>query len=158
MASNFVAYDDHMVGCCVWVDNDVAPWVRQLRWRLHTSGTKQYVRGTVSSRPFLHRLILGLAPDDPRTVDHIDGDPLNNRRSNLRIATVAENAQNQGSRGGYSSYRGVSWDASRGKWIATAMLNGRRTTIGRFVDEDEAGEAVARWRGEHMPFSQEAAA
>lgn len=156
--SSVTAYDDDLSVVEVLVDPDVAPWAGQLRWRMHTSGTKRYVRGTVSSRPFLHRLILGLPPSDPRTVDHVNGDPLDNRRENLRVATVAENAQNQGSRGGSSRYRGVSWDASRGKWIATAMVNGKRKTLGRFDDEDRAGEAAAKFRAEHMPFSAEAQA
>lgn len=52
----------------------------------------------------------------------------------------------------------VTWDKSRGKWMATAMLDGRRTTIGRFDTEDQAAAAVAAWRAEHMPFSAEAAA
>lgn len=106
---------------------------------------------------YLHREVLGLAPGDPRKGDHIDGNTLNCRRANLRIATTAENAQNQGSRGGTSEHRGVTWDKSRQKWMATAMLAGRRTTIGRFDTEQEAADAAAAWRAEHMPFSTDGA-
>lgn len=42
--------------------------------------------------------------------------------------------------------------------MATAMLEGKRKTIGRFDTEDEAGAAASAWRREHMPYSEEAAA
>lgn len=131
-------------------------------WSLHRSRDGVYAKRTrwLDGRRqsfFLHRAVLGLEPDDPRRVDHINGDTLDNRRVNLRIATVAENAQNQGSRGGSSSYRGVTWDKSRGKWMATAMLDGRRKTIGRFEFEADAAQAAAEWRALYMPFSAEAA-
>jgi hypothetical protein len=106
---------------------------------------------------YLHREVMGLERDDPRRVDHINRDTLDNRRANLRLATTAQNAQNQGSRGGSSRYRGVTWDKAREKWMASAMLGGKRHTIGRFDSEDEAGAAAAAWRARHMPFSAEAA-
>lgn len=125
-----------------------------LRWHL---GSRW---GYVARRrhKYLHRLILGLDADDARRVDHINGNPLDNRKANLRLATTAQNAQNQGSRGGPSRHRGVTWDKSRQKWMASHTLNGRRTTIGRFHSEEEAGKAAAEWRRQHMPFSQEALA
>jgi AP2 domain/HNH endonuclease len=122
------------------------------RWRLVKR--EEPVSGGYVRR-YLHREVLGLAPDDQRRVDHINGDTLDNRRANLRIVTDAENAQNQGSRGGSSRYRGVTFDKSRGRWMATAMLNGRRTTIGRYATEIEAAEAAAEWRARNMPFSAE---
>lgn len=55
----------------------------------------------------LHRFILGI--DDPKIfVDHIDGNGLNNQRSNLRIATPAQNCQNSGKqKNNKSGYKGV---------------------------------------------------
>lgn len=134
-----------------------------LRWHAHFSDTKTYAARVVQSRGqrhrwFLHRAILGLAPDDQRRADHINGDTLDNRRSNLRVVTTAGNAQNQGSRGGSSRFRGVSWDRSRSKWMASATLNGRRVTIGRFDDEEVAGLAARDWRAEHMPYTVESEA
>lgn len=95
---------------------------------------------------------------DSRRVDHINGDTFDNRRSNLIVVTNAGNAQNQGSRGGSSRYRGVTWDRARRKWMASAQLNGRKVTIGRFETEDQAGGAAAAWRAVHMPHSVEARA
>jgi hypothetical protein len=41
--------------------------------------------------------------------------------------------------------------------MATAMLNGKHRTIGRFDSEIEAAQAAAAFRREHMPYSEEAA-
>jgi hypothetical protein len=129
------------------------------RWCLRPKDRKLYAERSNGAQPrLLHRVVLGLGTGDGRSVDHINGDGLDNRRANLRVATTAENAQNQGSRGGSSTYRGVTWDRARGKWMARAMLDGRHKTIGRFDSELEAAEAAAAFRREHMPFSAEALA
>lgn len=143
-------------GLLALVDADDFDRLTGRAWSLHRSDTKIYARAKVSGRQvFMHRLILGLWSGDSRVVDHINGDSLDNRRTNLRVVTAAGNAQNQGSRGGSSRYRGVSWDRSRGKWMARAMLDGRGVTIGRFDSEDEAGAAAAAWRARNMPHSIE---
>lgn len=107
---------------------------------------------------YLHREVMGIGSDDGRYVDHVNGLPLDNRRANLRLTTIAENAQNLRRRAAPKSsrYRGVTWDKSRSKWMASGTLNGRRTTIGRFDSEDEAGAYAAAWRARHMPFAREA--
>jgi hypothetical protein len=104
----------------------------------------------------LHREILGLAVGDPRHTDHINRDPLDNRRANLRIVTAAQNNQNLGLRGGSSRYRGVSLFARTGRWRAECTLNGKNHHLGYFDSEDEAGEVARAFRAEHMPFSTEA--
>lgn len=106
----------------------------------------------------LHRQIVGLDLDDPREVDHINGDGLDNRRCNLRIVTRGEQLQNVRSRGGVSRFRGValSGAAHRTKpWVAYAKVNGKRSTIGYFDTEAEAAEAASAFRREHMPFTNE---
>lgn len=138
------------------VDEDVYDDLAQYRWHLNPSDTKKYVcRSRGLQREQIHRRIMGLDRGDPLVVDHINGDTLDNRRANLRVVTPAQNAQNQGSRGGSSRHRGVTWDRSRGKWLAHAQLNGRKVTLGRFADEDEAGAVAAEWRQRHMAYSTE---
>ena len=107
----------------------------------------------------MHRLILGLPElSDGREGDHVNRDKLDNRRSNLRITTRAENAQNQPRhKSNRSQYRGVQWDASSNRWQARCTLNGHRYNIGRFRDELAAAKAASAWRLTHMPFSVEAA-
>ena len=74
-------------------------------------------------------------------VDHIDRNPLNNHRINLRICTKAQNQQNCKGRGGTSKYKGVCWEKRRKKWRATIKNNGKQVHIGEFCDEKEAAKA-----------------
>ena len=103
----------------------------------------------------LHREILGLVHGDGLEADRIDGDRLNNRRSNLRAVTPAENSQNLASRPGTSRYRGVSWSEWARKWQAQVKANGRIRYLGRFEDEDEAARVASEYRLEIMPFTNE---
>lgn len=103
----------------------------------------------------MHRHLLGLTPSDPRQVDHEDRDRLNNRRSNLRLATGAQNAQNQTSRGGTSRHRGVYFCSTTGRWRAVAKLAGRSYHLGRFDSEEDAAYVAAEWRRQNMPYSRE---
>jgi HNH endonuclease len=105
---------------------------------------------------YLHREVLGLAAGDPREGDHVDGNPLNCRRSNLRVATGLLNAQNRPShRGSTSAYRGVTWFAPQAKWRARAMINSKAVFLGYFTDELEAAEVASAYRLAHMPFTNE---
>ena len=76
-------------------------------------------------------------------VDHIDGNPLNNDSSNLRIATKQQNCRNTIKKSGKSKYRGVSFSASRKtkKWMATIRIGTKLKYPGRFVTEEEAAKA-----------------
>lgn len=90
---------------------------------------------------YMHRLVLGVHPDD--TVDHADGDGLNNQRYNLRNAT---RGQQQANRGGQrnnrtSRFKGVFWNEERQRWQATIHAEGRTRYIGRFDDEEDAAHA-----------------
>jgi hypothetical protein len=92
----------------------------------------------------IHRAIT-LVPEN-YVVDHKDGNPLNNQRENLRISTVAQNAQNRRkmSKPTSSKYKGVNWDKTRNKW-RTAITHERKTIqIGRFETEIEAALAYNR--------------
>lgn len=102
----------------------------------------------------MHRLLMGLAKGDPRTVDHINRDRLDNRRSNLRVVLSHENYQNVASRpGSTSAFRGVSWDKAKGKWRADVTLNGKNHYLGAFAVEELAAEVAASFRLAHMPFA-----
>lgn len=84
----------------------------------------------------------GVWPD--KFIDHIDGNPANNRLSNLRLATSAQNSYNTRKVGKITSskYKGVSYDkTSSNKWKASINLHGKRSTIGRYPTEEEAALA-----------------
>jgi len=88
----------------------------------------------------LHREIMN-APAD-LLVDHRNNDGLDNRRSNLRLATHPENMQNRRKLKNTSSqYIGVDFDKESGKWRARIKVNGKRIYLGRFDSEIEAARA-----------------
>lgn len=150
-------------GGLTYTDVDEADhlWACQYRWRLTRAGyvTRSQRRGK-DNKPlhmFLHREILGLKHGyKGQIVDHIDGDPLNNLRDNLRIATHSENAHNRKGQKigkGTSQYRGVSWFTSKGMWRVAVSVNGTRTLVGYYDDELEAAWAAYDFYAEHVPFA-----
>ena len=70
-------------------------------------------------------------------VDHIDGNGLNNQRSNLRYATKRQNSQNR-HENKTSKYPGVSWHKRNNKWRSDIRINGKKITLGYFDDEHAA--------------------
>lgn len=87
---------------------------------------------------YLHRAILDAAPD--AWVDHINRNTLDNRRSNLRLVTPAQNGWNRrGERGALSPYKGVTRDGNQ--WTAQITVNGETHRIGRFNSDVEAARA-----------------
>lgn len=132
------------------VDDDVFARVGHLRWSLSDKGYVQRRADNVR----LHRLVMGLVTGDPREVDHRDGNQLDNRRRNLRLASDAEQAQNRRGRGDSSSrFRGVS--ARDGRWIARVQSDGRSYNLGTFETEEEAAAAARGARRVLLPFSEE---
>lgn len=74
-------------------------------------------------------------------IDHIDGDRTNNRISNLREATAAQNSHNKRHIGGASGVVGVRFRKHLGTWQATISENGIRKSLGHFKTIDEAAKA-----------------
>ncbi len=75
-------------------------------------------------------------------IDHINGVRTDNRIANLRIATPAENSQNQGkNRNNTSGYTGVSWNKRAGKYQSQIQVNGKLIYLGLFDDKEEAKQA-----------------
>ena len=86
----------------------------------------------------MHRLILGLESKG-LFVDHIDGNPLNNKRNNIRICTSSQNNKNKKPHG-LSKYLGVCKSTGREKWQATIKFNGKYKMLGRFDNEEDAAK------------------
>lgn len=75
-------------------------------------------------------------------VDHINGDKLDNRKSNLRLATHQLNMFNRPACVGTSSiYKGVSWHKRKNKWMASARRDGISKFLGYFSNEEDAARA-----------------
>lgn len=86
---------------------------------------------------YMHRLIV--PHKNGQHIDHINGNKLDNRRSNLRAISPSENGHNR--HVSKNRYRGVSWDKRRNKWKAVIGFQNQRIDIGRFDSEKEAAIA-----------------
>lgn len=143
----------------------VERWNWTARVRLHADGSVSNVYagrmdGPVGNRRnvLLHRFLTD-APDE-MDVDHRDGNGLNNRRrgekGNLRTATRAQNLQNSRlSRSNTSGFKGVSWVASRSRWLACIQAHGKRVCLGLFKTPEAAAAAYAKASAElHGEFGR----
>lgn len=105
----------------------------------------------------MHRWLMD-APDGVE-VDHINGNTLDNRRSeNLRLVTHSENNQNRrgARRGSKSGVRGVSWNEAKQKWNARVTVNGKVYRLGaNFTNLAEAERVVVEARRRLMTHSQD---
>ena len=126
------------------IDEADAADVGRFNWRFNGRG---YVCRSVRIGGFrktiaLHRQLLGVTKYSQQ-VDHIDGDPLNNRRANLRVCTNAENSRNRTRlrRDNTSGVCGVTWYSKKRKWGAGIRLNGRRKHLGLYTTLEAASRA-----------------
>ena len=75
-------------------------------------------------------------------VDHINGDKLDNKSTNLQILSNRENiSKGNRDKNKTSKYTGVSYNKNYKKWVSQIKVNKKVVTIGRFVDEIEASKA-----------------
>lgn len=90
---------------------------------------------------YIHRQIMGEPKD--MVIDHIDGDPKNNLRSNLRIVTHKQNTQNQKKTKSSTSskYKGVAFCKDSKRWRAYINHTGKRIDLGRHDTEELAALA-----------------
>lgn len=135
-------------GYIVLVDDEDYEFLSSSKWHLSEKKYRKYairnlpcprVKGTGYLRS-MHRLILS-APKNLQ-VDHIDGNGLNNCRSNLRLCVNKENAMNsRKNTSGSSKYKGVSWHKDNEVWAAYIKINYKLIHLGYFKKEDDAATA-----------------
>lgn len=139
-------------GVKVIVDEEDVEILKQHRWVIGGPGyavTYKYPTGKTVCL-LMHRLIVGARPG--QVCDHINGNKLDNRKSNLRICKQRENAKNRvGCRDSRSGIKGVHWDKSRGLWGVQIRADERRIYVGRYSDIEQAkaayNEAAAKYHG-----------
>jgi hypothetical protein len=86
----------------------------------------------------MHRYLLKLDKENPLCADHINGKTLDNRRSNLRTATRAENNRNCARRyNNKTGIKGVTLYRGR-RWCATISHEGKTIHLGYFDTKEEA--------------------
>lgn len=90
--------------------------------------------------------------------DHVNRNPLDNRKTNLRECNKRENAINHSKRkDNTSGTTGVYWNRNARKWMAGISFNGRMHYLGQFIEKEDAIktrlEAEKKYYGEFSPLS-----
>lgn len=143
-------------GALALVDDQDFERINQHKWHGNvqrmTNGkiSRVYAQGGPNNIDMMHRLVMDLTKGDGICVDHINGNGLDNQRSNLRLCTKAQNLANRGKatkntsgyKGAYKSHRGKSWFASIS--IANKLIR-----LGRFNTALEAAKAYDKAAFEH---------
>lgn len=131
---------------CILVDPEDA-WLLEYKWQVVANShgrtsyawRRVYVPGEKLRSLSLHRVVLR-APQS--IVDHVNGNGLDNRRANLRVATLAQNQANCLPRKhNTSGYKGVAWGKVVQMWRAQiGGGDGKRKHLGYFATPEEAAK------------------
>lgn len=137
-------------------------WLSQFKWYTfqtrHDSYAARTVRQDGPRTILMHRAIM----DAPQgmDVDHINGNGLDNRRANLRLATRSDNLRNRAAdKDSAVPYKGVG--RKRNRFIARIKANGKRISLGSYRTAEEAARAydaaALKHHGEfaHLNFPSE---
>lgn len=127
------------------IDESDKDLIERYSWQLsHQNG---YARNP-DHRLYLHVLVAdrSLGPNNQNLdVDHINGDKLDNRRSNLRYASRSHNMANTPMRAtNTSGYKGVCRNKNRRKWVSQITVDYKRICLGYYDDKREAAKAYDR--------------
>lgn len=127
------------------VDDDDYEELIKYKWHINKGNTTFYATRHIEkihkNKILMHRMIMNVPKE--MFIDHIDGNGLNNQRSNLRIVTKRQNSQNKHMEKS-SKYVGVSFDKDTNKWKASIQINKKIKNIGRFNNEEDAHNAYLK--------------
>jgi len=119
------------------VDDDDYEWLNSYRWCY--DGRYAQRRNKTEGHVRMHMLIM--QPSNGHGVDHINGNPLDNRRVNLRVCSQGDNSKNMSKHfDSISKFKGLS-KTRNGKWEVRVCYNYQRIRIGLFEYEVEAAKA-----------------
>jgi hypothetical protein len=125
---------------CIIDDEDFLK-IKNYNWYASKCKNITYATGyNKKDKQYMHRLIMNASKSE--IIDHINNNGLDNRKQNLRICTVSQNAQNNRKRRDTSSiYKGVCYNKRNSKWMASLKINGKFKYLGEFKEEIDAAKA-----------------
>lgn len=129
-------------GLFATVDDEDFNYLNQWKWYANKCGSKYRVMRKTGSYKllYMHRFILKASQN--MQVDHINGDSLDNRRSNLRLATNAQNSANRKTIKSLIGYRGVTRNGYN--YSASITVNRKHIHLGTFSTAIEAAKVYDR--------------
>lgn len=151
-------YVDLTKGKKALVDDEDYDIVSKYKWHYSSGYAKR--NNLVHGKKMIARMHHMIVPfTKGYMVDHINGNGLDNRRSNLRLVTKSQNMMNSGvRRNNKSGYKGVSWDKINNKWRVTIWRMNKQFDVGRFEDILDAAraynEAARIYHGEYARLNK----
>ncbi|EBM4325209.1 HNH endonuclease [Salmonella enterica] len=154
------SYNDN-TGMLYWRKRPVSHFIRGFSykgWNLchagkevnslsNRKGKLQYYKVGLNGTSYqVHRIIFKMFYDEePESIDHIDGNGLNNRISNLQRATPLTNSRNMRRfKTNKSGITGVSWNKGTGKWRACISIKGKTRCLGYYASIHDAKDAYLK--------------
>ena len=127
------------------IDDEDYDRINSMSWQIKRDHHTTYAKHVEinpdgsTSNTLMHRLIISCPPGS--VIDHIDGNGLNNQRSNLRKCTNKQNSRNSESRRGTSIYKGVVYRKDVHKYRARIRVYYVGLHIGHYEEEITAAKA-----------------
>jgi len=123
------------------VDEENYVNLNQWKWYSHARGYvyRDTQKNKKKTRIYMHRYIM--KPQKGMEIDHINHNPLDNRKSNLRICEQRQNSINRRSIRGKSIYKGVYWHNQIKKWHSSIKGKNRKISLGCHETQEDAAKA-----------------
>jgi len=127
------------------VDADCPEWIKNKKWCVTRTNdcTKFYAIASVREKGkrktlLLHRALLNAQKG--QIIDHINGDPLDNRLCHLRFCNVSQNGANSKPKKD-KKFKGIYFRKDRNRWMARIVVNYKKIYIGEYESEETAAAA-----------------
>jgi hypothetical protein len=134
-------------GLFVYVDDEDYQELSKYKWNAAKNKNCYYVvrnqkiNGKYKTI-YMHREVLKY--NGKLAIDHIDGNGLNNCKSNLRTVTIRQNGQNIHKTNKTSIYPGVNLHKPTNRWRSQIVMNGKQTSLGYYDNEIDAYNAYRK--------------
>ena len=127
-----------------FIDDEDYEWLSEWKWNYGSGGyaVRNSRKDECEKRKtiLMHRIIIGTKKGEE--TDHINGNRLDNRRSNIRPCMRIQNRHNTNiNKNNTSGFKGVVWYEPTKKWRATICINWKIKSLGYFKNKKEAAIA-----------------